>query len=149
MTVREHFEAAIPGYPAQSLGATLAAAAFSPVLAKPRLDPPLRAVELDDDIADHLDDEVWMASLDYALSTLYYSMAGVFSGGSRSEQVGDVRASLSGFVITKDDREYYRSMGDKLRREAGYEPEEPVRETGGMFDATGLRTLQPKRRWNL
>lgn len=149
MTVREHFEAAIPGYPVQSLGATLANAAFSPALAKPKLDPPLQAISLDDDISDHLDDEVWMASLNYALSTLYYSMSGVFSGGSRTEQDGDVRASLSGFIITKDDREYYRSMGDKLRKEAGYEPEEPVQETGGMFDATGLRTPQPKRRWSL
>lgn len=144
MTVREQFEAAIPGYPAQSLGPVLKSAAFSPALAE----PPLRALNLDDDIAAHLDDKEWMTSLKYALSTLYYSMSGVFSGGSRSEQVGDVRASLSGFIITQSDREYYRSMGDKLRKEAGYEPEEPVQETGGMFDATGLRTPQPKRRWN-
>lgn len=135
MTVREHFEAAIPGYPVQSLEAVLKSAAFSPALAT----PPLTALDLDDDIAEHLSDEVWMKSLKYALSTLYYSMSGVFSGGSRSEQVGDVRASLSGFIITQADREYYRAMGDKLRKEAGYEPEEPVQETGGMFDASYLR----------
>lgn len=135
MTVREHFEAAIPGYPVQSLGAVLKSAAFSPALAT----PPLMALDLGDDIADHLDDEVWMKSLKYALSTLYYSMSGVFSGGSRSELVGDVKASLSGFIITQADREYYRSMGDKLRKEAGYEPEEPVQDTGGMFDASYLR----------
>lgn len=110
-------------------------AAFSPALAT----PPLMALDLGDDIAEHLDDDVWMKSLKYALSTLYYSMSGVFSGGSRSEQVGDVKASLSGFIITQADREYYRSMGDKLRKEAGYEPEEPVQDTGGMFDASYLR----------
>lgn len=135
MTVREHFEAAIPGYPVQSLGSVLKSAAFSPALAQPRL----RALDLDDNIADYLDDQEWMTSLKYALSTLYYSMSGVFSGGSRSEQVGDVRASLSGFVITQSDREYYRSMGDKLRKEIGYEPEEAVQESGGMFDATDLQ----------
>lgn len=135
MTVREQFESAIPGYPAQSLGAVLKSAAFSPALAQPRL----LALDLDDDIADYLDDQEWMTSLKYALSTLYYSMSGVFSGGSRSEQVGDVRASLSGFVITQSDREYYRSMGDKLRKEIGYEPEETVQESGGMFDATDLQ----------
>lgn len=135
MTVREHFEAAIPGYPVQSLGAVLKSSAFSPALAT----PPLMALDLDDDIADHLDDDVWMKSLKYALSTLYYSMSGVFSGGSRSEQVGDVKASLSGFIITQADREYYRSMGDKLRGEIGYEVEDTKQDTGGMFDASYLR----------
>ena len=135
MTVREHFEAAIPGYPVQSLGTVLKAAAFSPALAE----PPMKPIGLDDDIDEHLEDVEWMTSLKYALSTLYYSMSGVFSGGSRSEQVGDVRASMSGFIITQNDREYYRSMGDRLRRAIGYEPEESAQEPGGMFDATGLR----------
>lgn len=145
MTVREQFEAAIPGYPVQNLEPVLKAAAFSPA----RAEPPLQALDLDDDIADYIDDPRWMTSLKYALSTLYYSMSGVFSGGSRSEQVGDVRASLRGFVITQADREYYRSMGDSLRREIGYEPEKSVREYGGMFDATELRTPQLTRRWGL
>ena len=143
MTVEKYFEAAIPGYPVQSLGATLANAAFSPLLA----DPPLRAIGLSENISDYLDDSEWMASLKYALSTLYYSMSGVFSGGSRSEKVGDVQASLSGFIITQSDREYYRSMGDKLRKELGYEPEEVVQEQGGMFDATSLRTPNRAKRW--
>lgn len=135
MKVSEYFEAAVPGYPVQSLGSVMKSAAFSPVLASPALIP----LNLDDDISDHLEDAVWMKSLDYALSSLYYSMSGVFSGGSRSEQVGDVRASLSGFTITQSDREYYRSLADKIRGEIGYKTEEVSPDSGGMFDASPLR----------
>ena len=135
MTVGEYFEASIPGYPIGTLGSVLDGAAFSPILAEPKL----QALSLDDEIADHLDDAEWMSSLKYALSTLYYSMSGVLSGGSRSEQVGDVRASLSGFQVTSADREYYRKKADALREELGYDVEDDVKETGGMFDAIGLR----------
>lgn len=135
MKVSEYFEQAIPGYPVQSLGSVMKGAAFSPVLASPALIP----LNLDDDISDHLEDAVWMKSLKYALSSLYYSMSGVFSGGSRSEQVGDVRASLSGFTITQSDREYYRSLADKIRGEIGYKTEEVSPDSGGMFDASPLR----------
>ena len=135
MTVGEYFEASIPGYPIGTLEKVLDGAAFSPILAEPKL----QALSLDDEIADHLDDAEWMSSLKYALSTLYYSMSGVFSGGSRSEQVGDVRASLSGFQVTSADREYYRKKADSLREELGYDVEDDVKEVGGMFDATALR----------
>lgn len=135
MKVSEYFETAVPGYPVQSLGSVMKGAAFSPVLASPALIP----LNLDDDISDHLEDAVWMKSLKYALSSLYYSMSGVFSGGSRSEQVGDVRASLSGFTITQSDREYYRSLADKIRGEIGYKTEEVSPDSGGMFDASPLR----------
>lgn len=135
MTVEEYFEASIPGYPIGTLGKVLDGAAFSPILAEPKL----QALSLDDEIADHLDDSEWMSSLKYALSTLYYSMSGVFSGVSRSEQVGDVRASLSGFQVKSADREYYRKKADALREELGYAVEDDVKEVGGMFDATALR----------
>lgn len=135
MKVSEYFEQAVPGYPVQSLGSVMKGAAFSPVLASPALTP----LNLDDDISDHLEDAVWMKSLKYALSSLYYSMSGVFSGGSRSEQVGDVRASLSGFTITQSDREYYRSLADKIRGEIGYKTEKVSSDSGGMFDASPLR----------
>lgn len=135
MKVSEYFEAAIPGYPVRSLGSVMKSAAFSPVLATPALTP----LNLDDDISDHLEDAVWMKSLKYAESSLYYSMSGVFSGGSRSEQVGDVRASLSGFTITQSDREYYHSKADKIRREIGYKVEEVSADSGGMFDASPYR----------
>lgn len=135
MKVREFFEAKIPGYPLKMLGSVIKGAAFSPALAEPRL----LALDLDEDLADHLDDELWIKSLKYALSTLYYSMSGVFSGGSRTEQDGDVRASLSGFVITQSDRAHYRRLGDELREEIGYPIEKTSQDEGGMFDATSLR----------
>ena len=135
MKVSKWLSGQISGYPIESLGSVLESAAFSPVLASPALIP----LNLDDDISDHLEDAVWMKSLKYALSSLYYSMSGVFSGGSRSEQVGDVRASLSGFTITQSDREYYRSLADKIRGEIGYKTEEVSPDSGGMFDASPLR----------
>ena len=135
MKVSEYFEQAVPGYPVQSLGSVMKGAAFSPVLASPALIP----LNLDDDISDHLEDAVWMKSLKYALSSLYYSMSGVFSGGSRSEQVGDVRASLSGFTITQSAREYYRSEANRIRGEIGYKVEDVSYDSSGMFDASPLR----------
>lgn len=140
MTVEAYLRARVPGYPFEV--AVLEDAALSPVFAKPVR---FRALSIKDDVEDNVDDEDFYKSLRYATSTLYYSAAGVFSGGSRSEQVGDVRASLSGFTITQSDREYYRKMGDKLRGELGCEVEQDVTEQGCMFDATNLRR---STRWN-
>lgn len=142
MTVEEWLRAEIPGYPFRQ--EVLKKAALSPIKAKPTR---LRALSLNHIIEDYDGDEDFGKSLTYATSTLYYSAAGVFSGSSRTEQVGDVRASESGVITTQSDREYYRSMGDKLRKEIGYEPEEQVQEQGGMFDATSLRTPNRPKRW--
>ena len=135
MKVSEYFGQAVPGYPVQSLGSVMKGAAFSPVLASPALTP----LNLDDDISDHLEDAVWMKSLKYALSSLYYSMSGVFSGGSRSEQVGDVRASLSGFTITQSDRKLFIEKANEIRVKLGYKTEKVLYDSGGMFDASPLR----------
>lgn len=142
MTVEAYLRAQVPGYPFEI--AVLENAALSPIFAKPEALP---SISIKDVIEDNADNEEWVKALKYATSTLFYSASGVFSGGSRSEQVGDVHASLSGFIITQSDREYYRSMGDKLRREIGYEPEEQVTEQGGMFDATELRTQSRIKGW--
>jgi len=75
--------------------------------------------------------------LDYASSTIYYSVLGVFAGGGYSEQVGDVRASRGGFNVTKDDRARYKTLGDDLRRKWGYDI--PDDDTGNeMYDASSL-----------
>lgn len=140
MTVEAYLRAQVPGYPFES--SVLENAALSPAFAKPNK---LRALSINDDVEDFLDDEYLLSSLKYATSTLYYSAAGVFSGGSRSEQVGDVRASVSGFTITQTDRDYYRKMGDKLRGELGCEVDQNVSNQSCMFDATNLRRA---RRWN-
>ena len=44
------------------------------------------------DIVDLTDPE-FRKRLDYAASTVYYSVLGVFAGGGYSEQVGDVKVS--------------------------------------------------------
>lgn len=76
--------------------------------------------------------------LDYASSTVYYSVLGVFAGGGYSEQIGDVRISKSGCTITKEDRQRYQSLADSLRRKHGFDTEE-AHDGGGMYDATNLR----------
>ena len=61
--------------------------------------------------------------LDYASSTIFYSVLGVFAGGGHSEQIGDVRASRGGYTITMADRARFKAMGDDLRRKWGWETE--------------------------
>ena len=80
-------------------------ASFSP------MEVGLESIELDDDVQDLLQDEDFQKRLDYASSTVYYSVLGVFAGGGYSEQVGDVRTSRSGFVVTADDRLRYHDGG--------------------------------------
>lgn len=144
MTVRERFKAKVGNYPAEILEDVFKDAAYSPIEAEPQL----RAISLDDKIEDYLYDEVWRRSFKYALSTLYYSMSALFSGGSRSEQVGDVHASLSGFSITNDDRNYFREMGDRLRQELGYDPEEDPRGNSGMGDYTYMQGYKSRQGWS-
>lgn len=137
MTVEAYLRAKVPGYPFEM--SVLENAAISPVFAKPEA---LMALSLDDEIESHIVDgvmdEEFEKALKYATSTLYYSVSGVFSGGSRSEQVGDVRASLSGFIITQSDRDYYRRLANRLRKELGMDVEEDVALGGKAFDASPL-----------
>ena len=107
-------------------------ASFSP------MEVGLESIELDDDVQDLLQDEDSQKRLDYASSTVYYSVLGVFAGGGYSEQVGDVRTSRSGFVVTADDRLRYKSLGDALRLKHNFPTDTSV-EVGGMFDARYLR----------
>lgn len=107
-------------------------ASFSP------MEVDLESIELDDDVQDLLQDEDSQKRLDYAASTVYYSVLGVFAGGGYSEQVGDVRTSRSGFVVTADDRLRYKSLGDALRLKHNFPTDTSV-EVGGMFDARYLR----------
>lgn len=145
MTVEEHLRGEIPGYPFEDY--VLKKAAASPMFAKP---VPMKPISLNDVVEDNAADEDFMKSLTYATSTLYYSAAGTFSGGSRTEQVGDIRASMSGFIITQQDRDNYRKKGDDLRRDVGAYVEEMQTDGGGMFDASNLRKRVPnfRRTWN-
>ena len=107
-------------------------ASFSP------MEVGLESIELDDDVQDLLQDEDFQKRLDYASSTVYYSVLGVFAGGGCSEQVGDVRASRGGYTITMADRARFQTLADNLRLKHGFDIE-GASEIGGMFDARYLR----------
>ena len=98
-------------------------------------------VELDplslDDIVELANSE-FRKRLDYAASTVYYSVLGVFAGGGYSEQIGDVKVSRGGYTITMEDRQRFQALADSLRRKHGFETEE-AHDGGGMYDATYLR----------
>lgn len=107
-------------------------ASFSP------MEVGLEPIELDDDVQDLLQDEDFQKRLDYASSTVYYSVLGVFAGGGYSEQVGDVRVSRGGYTITMADRTRFQTLADNLRLKHGFDVE-GASEVGGMFDARYLR----------
>lgn len=143
MIVEAYLRARVPGYHLDI--EVLEDAAMSPIFAKPEA---LRPISIYDEILDHADEEDWVKALKYATSTLYYSASVIVSGGSRSEQVGDVRASQNGVVIPKEKSECYWNMGDELRRELGCKLGKRAREPDGMIDATELRTASSPKRWN-
>jgi hypothetical protein len=133
MTVEEYLRSLVPGLDLQDN--VIARAARSPIEAH------LERLEVDDDIDDYEDDdEDFQRRLDYASSTIYYSVLGVFAGGGHSEQVGDVRASRGGYTITMADRARFKSMGDALRLKWGYEVEDDD-SSSEMYDATSLRRI--------
>lgn len=137
MTVENWLRGQFQGIGAQIEMSVLEAAALSPVFAKP---VPFQAVNLSDEVTDKLEDADFLNSLNYALSTLYYSMSAAITGGTKSEKRGNRQISIGGYPLTTKDREAFRALGDKLRRELGAEVDEDVSDIGGMFDATNLRT---------
>lgn len=130
MTVEEYLRSLVPGLDLQD--SVVARAARSPIEIN------LERLEVDDDIDDYDDDQDFQKRLDYASSTIYYSVLGVFAGGGYSEQVGDVRASRGGYTITMADRARFKSMGDALRVKWGLDVEEDE-SSSEMFDAGYLR----------
>ena len=132
MTVERYLRAKLGGFPVGNDVLTLAVLSVQEVGLVP--------IALTDDVADIWADEEKTKSLKYALSTLYYSASGYFSGMKQSEQVGDVRASVSSFEISYGNREYWHNLANKLREELGFEPEEDFASEGStIIDATELR----------
>lgn len=130
MTVEEYLRSLVPGLDLQQN--VVERCALSPV--EVELDP----LELDDEVdSETMAEEEFRKRLDYASSTVYYSVLGVFAGGGYSEQVGDVRASRGGYTITMADRARFKSMGDALRQKWGFDIEEDD-SSSEMFDATYL-----------
>ena len=130
MTVEEYLRSLVPGLDLQD--SVLARAARSPIEVE------LERLDLDDDEEDYDGDEDFQKRLDYASSTIYYSVLGVFAGGGYSEQVGDVRASRGGYTITMADRARFKYMGDALRAKWGFEVEDDE-SSSEMYDASNLR----------
>jgi hypothetical protein len=130
MTVEEYLRSLVPGLDLQDN--VIARAARSPI------EVDLERLEIDDDIDDYDGDSDFQMRLDYASSTIYYSVLGVFAGGGYSEQVGDVRASRGGYTITMADRARFKAMGDALRAKWGWEIEDDE-SSSEMYDATYLR----------
>ena len=142
MTVEEYLRSLVPGLDLQEN--VVARAARSPK------DVGLDPLPLDDDVDYVIDpgtgeevpredpDNIYQMRLDYASSTIFYSVLGVFAGGGYSEQVGDVRASRGGYTITMADRARFKSMGDELRKKWGFDvPEDES--SSEMYDATYMR----------
>lgn len=128
MTVEEYLRSLVPGLDLQDN--VVERAALSPV------EVGLEALEVDDEVdSDSMSEEDFRMRLDYASSTIFYSVLGVFAGGGYAEQVGDVRASRGGYTITMSDRARFKAMGDDLRAKWGWDV--PSDESSSeMFDAT-------------
>lgn len=149
MTVEDYLRSLVPGYDLQAN--VVARCARSPK------EVGLSPLPLDEDI-DYYDetvtdpdtgeettqrternDEEYTMRLDYAASTVYYSMLGVFAGGGFTEQVGDVRASRGGYTITMADRKRFKDLADALRQKWGWDPVDDGITSSEMYDATALR----------
>lgn len=131
MTVEEYLRSLVPGLDLQDN--VVERCALSPTEVE------LEALEVDDEVdTESLTEEDFRKRLDYASSTIYYSVLGVFAGGGYSEQVGDVRASRGGYTITMADRARFKSMGDALRAKWGWDTEDDA-SSGEMYDASYMR----------
>lgn len=132
MTVEEYLRSLVPGLDLQT--SVVERAARSPI------DVKLERLDIDDDLDDYDDDdEDFQKRLDYASSTIFYSVQGVFAGGGHSEQVGDVRSSRGGYTITMIDRARFKAMGDALRQKWGWDIEADEASTE-IIDASSLRS---------
>lgn len=131
MTVEEYLRSLVPGLDLQPN--VVERCALSPIEVE------LEPLDIDDDVnSDTLSEDDFRMRLDYASSTVYYSVLGVFAGGGYSEQVGDVRASRGGYTITMADRARFKAMADALRKKWGFEVEEDE-SSSEMYDATWMR----------
>ena len=141
MTVEEYLRSLVPGLDLQDN--VVERCALSPIEAVVT-DPDgttrnLEPLDLDDEVdSDSMSESEFRMRLDYASSTIYYSVLGVFAGGGYAEQVGDVRASRGGYTITMADRARFKAMGDALRLKWGFEVEDDE-SSSEMYDASFLR----------
>lgn len=133
MTVESYLRSLVQGLDLQT--EVIERAALSP------LEVSLEPLELTDVVdKTSLADEDFHMRLDYASSTVYYSVLGVFAGGGYSEEVGDVRATRNGYTITMADRARFKALADALRKKWGWDTDADDDSTSAeMYDATYLR----------
>lgn len=149
MTVEEYLRSLVPGYDLQTN--VVARCARSPKevgLSPLPLDEDIDYEEITETnpetgeevikVVERTDEEYTMR-LDYAASSIYYSMLGVFAGGGFSEQVGDVRASRGGYTITMADRKRFKDLADALRQKWGWDIVADEATSSEMYDASALR----------
>lgn len=117
----------------------LGVAALSPIEAKPT---PFRAISLTDEAEEYMIDSELRKSLDYALSTLYYSMSAATGGGSKSERRGNRQKTIGGKAIDVATREAWRKEADRLRNKLGADIEEQLTDSG-MHDGSIYRPHYP------
>lgn len=137
MTIEKWLRGHFHGLGSQIEIDVLEVAAVSPLEARPKQ---FNAVRLEDEYEDFINDKEYVNSLQYALSTLFYSMSSAVSGGTKSEKRGNRQISIGGYALTTRDREAFRNRADQIRKDLGCEIEEPDTEQGGMFDATTIPT---------
>lgn len=125
MTVEEYLRSLVFGL--DLTDAVLERSAKSPI------EVGLEPFGLKDDAYPSVRDEDFQKRLDYASSTVYYSVLGVFAGGGYTEQVGDVKVSKGGYTITMADRERFQSLADNLRLKHGFDIESS-HDSGGIYD---------------
>ena len=127
MTVEEYLRSLVPGLDLQDNVVARSARSPKEVALDPLpLDEDIDYVinpETEEKVPREDPDNIYQMRLDYASSTIFYSVLGVFAGGGHSEQVGDVRASRGGYTITMADRARFKAMGDALRQKWGWETE--------------------------
>ncbi len=114
----------------------LKAAAVSPAKLK---SASFRAVSLNEEYEDMFDDEVAMNSVEYALSTLYYTMSATITGGTKSEKRRNRQISIGGYALTTRDRDAFRDKANEIRRLLGLKEQEQTTDSGGMRDLTYMR----------
>lgn len=98
------------------------------------------AISLTDEKDDYRGDKIFLNSLWYALSELLYAMSTATNTGQKSEKRGNRQITTGGVSYTTSDRERYLNRANEIRKDLGLTPKDAETNSGGMFDATNLRT---------
>lgn len=98
------------------------------------------AISLTDEKDDYRGNKIFLNSLWYALSELLYAMSTATNTGKKSEKRGNRQITTGGVSYTTSDRERYLNRANEIRKDLGLTPKDAETNSGGMFDATNLRT---------